>query len=76
MVIVYLFASSLGALTTFVVLSSYGWLIALFCAPLAGSVVATIVAVVYDLRADERSLCPAVDEADFVHAPQPEAQAA
>ena len=45
MVIIYLFASLLGALTTVVVLSSYGWLVALACAPLGGSVVAAVVAV-------------------------------
>ena len=46
MLIVYLFASTLGALTTFVVLSSYGWLVALAYAPLGGSVVTVIASVV------------------------------
>jgi len=46
MLIVYLFASVLGALTAFVVLSPYGWLVALAYAPLGGSVVAAIASVV------------------------------
>jgi hypothetical protein len=59
MVIVYLFASLLGTLTTIAVLSPYGWLIAFFCAPLGGS--ALIVAVgIYVGRANTASLRPAV----------------
>jgi hypothetical protein len=46
MLIVYLFASTLGALTTLAVLASYGWLVALVYAPLGGSVVAMIASVV------------------------------
>ena len=45
MVIMYIFASLLGALTTFTVLSSHGWLVALLCAPMGGSAFAVAVAV-------------------------------
>jgi hypothetical protein len=59
MVIVYLFVSLLGTLTTLAVLSSYGWLIAFFCAPLGSS--ALIIAVgIYVGRANGASLRPAV----------------
>jgi uncharacterized iron-regulated membrane protein len=37
MIIVYVFASLLGGLTTLTALSSYGWMVALLCAPLGGS---------------------------------------
>jgi hypothetical protein len=54
MVILYLFASILGALTTFIVLSSQGWLVALLCAYLGGSALALIIAIaVFVLRAKE-----------------------
>ena len=46
MLIVYLFASVLGALTAFVVLSPYGWLVGLAYSPLGGSVVAAVASVV------------------------------
>jgi hypothetical protein len=78
MVIVYLFASFLGTLTTFVVLSSYGWLIALLCAPLAGSGVVGIVAVMYALyavRAHEAFL-ESAEENDFIDTHEQERQAA
>ena len=45
MVIVYLFASLVGALTTFTLLSSHGWLVALLCAPLGGSALTLMIAV-------------------------------
>jgi len=44
MVIVYLFASFVGALTTFAWLSSDSWLLALLCTPLGGSALSLIVA--------------------------------
>jgi hypothetical protein len=79
MVIVYLFASFLGTLTTFVVLSSYGWLIALLCAPLAGSCVVGIVAVMYALvyavRAHEAFL-ESAEENDFIDTHEQERPAA
>jgi hypothetical protein len=59
MVIVYLFASLLGMLTTIAVLSSYGWLIAFFCAPLGGSAL-TVAVGFYVGRANTASLRPAV----------------
>jgi hypothetical protein len=45
MLIVYLLASGLGALTTFVFLLPYGWVVALLCAPLGGSALTLILAV-------------------------------
>jgi hypothetical protein len=45
MVIVYVLASILGSVVTFVALSSYGWAIALLCAPWGGSAVAGLAAV-------------------------------
>jgi hypothetical protein len=59
MVIVYLFASLLGALTTLAVLSSCGWLIAFLCAPLGSSALIVAVAI-YVGRADAATLRPAV----------------
>ena len=53
MVIIYVLASLLGALATFVMLSSYSWLIAPVCAPLVASAVAMIVAVGVCMRTDE-----------------------
>jgi len=50
MVIVYLFASLLGALGTVVALSSSSWLMALLCAPLGGSALTLIVAAVVAVR--------------------------
>ena len=44
MIILYLFASLLGALTTTMALSPYGWAIALLCAPLGGSTLALMLA--------------------------------
>lgn len=46
MLIVYVFASFLGALSTFAWLSSYGFIVALLCAPLGGSIVAAAVATI------------------------------
>ena len=58
MSITYVLASFLGALTTFLVLSSYGWLIAFLCAPLVASGIATIFAVVSVLKAQHGALRP------------------
>ena len=44
MVIIYMFACLLGTLTTFMVLSSYGSLVALMCAPLGGTALALVFA--------------------------------
>jgi hypothetical protein len=44
MIILYLFAGLLGALTTVTALSPFGWAMALLCAPLGGSTLALIVA--------------------------------
>jgi hypothetical protein len=60
MVIVYLFASLLGALTTVAVLLSYGWLMALLWAPLGGSALTLVIAVgLYVLRTAQGSSRPA-----------------
>ena len=54
MVILYLFASILGALTTFIVLSSQGWLVALLGAYLGGTALTLTLAItVFVLRARE-----------------------
>ena len=45
MVIMYIFASLLGALTTLTLLSSYGWMVALLWAPWGGSALTLAVAV-------------------------------
>ena len=47
MVIMYIFASLLGTLTTFTLLSSYGWMVALLCAPWGGSALALAVAALF-----------------------------
>ncbi len=53
MVIVYAFASLLGATATIAFLASYSWLLALLCAPLGSSALALITAVgIYALRAE------------------------
>jgi hypothetical protein len=60
MVLVYLFASLLGALTTVAVLLPYGWLLALSCAPIGASALGLIVAVgIYVARTGKASLRPA-----------------
>ena len=46
MVIGYIVASFVGAVATVVALSSYGWLIALLCAPFGGSALTLITAAV------------------------------
>jgi hypothetical protein len=57
MVIVYLFASLLGAFATVAVLASYSWLLAILCAPLGGSALALITAsAVYALVAGREPL--------------------
>jgi hypothetical protein len=43
MIIVYLFATVLGALATPVILWSFGWSVALFCAPLGASAFALVI---------------------------------
>lgn len=59
MVIVYVLASLFGSVVTFVALSSYGWAIALLCAPWGGSAVAGLAAVgVCILKAEEASVAP------------------
>ena len=50
MIVVYILTSLVGALTTLVVLSSYGWLLALLCAPVGGSALVLIVITVDLLR--------------------------
>jgi hypothetical protein len=45
MVIVYVFASLLGASATIAFLASEGWLLALLCAPLGGSALTLLIAV-------------------------------
>jgi hypothetical protein len=60
MVIVYLVASLLGAVTTVMVLSPQGWLLALMCAPFGASALTLILAAgVYAARIVRRSLLPA-----------------
>jgi hypothetical protein len=60
MIIVYLVASLLGAVTTMAVLSPQGWLLALMCAPFGASALPLILAVgVYAARTVKRSLLPA-----------------
>jgi hypothetical protein len=44
MVVLYIFASLIGALTTVTALSSCGWAVALLCAPLGGSALALMLA--------------------------------
>jgi hypothetical protein len=44
MIIIHLLASILGGLATVTALWSYGWFIALLCAPLGGSALVLIVA--------------------------------
>jgi hypothetical protein len=48
MVVVYIFTSLVGALITLVALSSYGWLLALLCAPVGGSAF-TLIVITVDL---------------------------
>jgi hypothetical protein len=55
MIIVYMFASVLGALTTVAALSPWGWLIALVSAPFGGSALTLIVAVVVVLMEHRKS---------------------
>jgi len=79
MVIIYVLASLLGALATFVMLSSYSWLIAPVCAPLVASAVAMIVAVGVCMRTDEEesSRLAAMGKTHFVdHESQLKRQAA
>jgi uncharacterized membrane protein len=45
MIILYMFASLFGALTTFTVLSSHGSMVALLCAPMGGGALGLVVAV-------------------------------
>ena len=60
MVIVYLLASLLGAVTTVAALSPMGWLLALLSAPFGASALTLIVAVgVYAARTVKASLLPA-----------------
>lgn len=59
MVIVLMLASLVGGFATLVVLSPYGWLTALACAPLGGSGLTLIVVLVAALvRGDEPSGAP------------------
>ena len=44
MVFAFLFAALLGAVATVTALSSYGWLVALLCAPFGGSALASLIA--------------------------------
>lgn len=44
MLIVYAFASLLGALATVLLLSPFGWVVALVCAPMGGSAFTLIAA--------------------------------
>ena len=54
MVIVYALACLVGTLMTFIVLSSHGWLVALFGAYLGGSTLTLVLAItVFILRARE-----------------------
>jgi len=61
MVLVYVFASLLGSLTTVVVLAPYGWLLALLCAPFGASALGLIVAIgIYGARTARSSWLPGV----------------
>jgi hypothetical protein len=54
MIIIYIFASLLGALTTLTAFSPFGWSIALVCAPVGGSAFTLVAAlVVWTARAPE-----------------------
>jgi uncharacterized membrane protein len=54
MIIIYIFASLLGALTTLAVLAPLGWPVALWCAPVGGSAFTLVTAlVVWTARAPE-----------------------
>ena len=55
MIIIYIFASLLGALTTLAVLAPLGWPVVLWCAPAGGSAFTLIVAalVAWAARAPE-----------------------
>ena len=46
MIIVYIFASLLGALATLAAVSPFGWSIALWCAPVGGSTFTLVAALV------------------------------
>ena len=60
MVLVYVFASLLGALTTVAALLPYGWLLALLCAPFGASALGLIVAIgIYVARTGKAFLLPA-----------------
>jgi hypothetical protein len=48
MIVVYILTSVVGALITLVALSSYGWLVALPCAPVGGSAL-TLIVITVDL---------------------------
>ena len=56
-IILYLFASLLGASATIAFLASSSWLLALLCAPFGGSALALMIAVaVYALRTEREPL--------------------
>ena len=61
MVIVYLFASLLGATATIAFIAPYSWLLALLCAPLGGSALAACAAVGIFLRTRPRAQTAALD---------------
>jgi len=61
MVIVYLFASLLGATATIAFLAPYSWLLALLCAPLGGSALAICAAVGVLLRTPHQPQTAALD---------------